>query len=175
MSIQGGIRRHPVLFLLPLPSRQQEKVKQYLEILKFSMGNTVVSFREKYYKYVVDPNSDRRGLTIGGFKSAFLANLEATYIFKKLHHLLEQHDRFIGTYCDNKIIMFRGNKLNKWLQNWLAIFQKEVNQLLGTVDIQFTMEIWHPGSDLGPLLNSSVSVVVIGTFDTITINGNNSF
>ncbi len=74
-----------------LPPLQQEKVKQCLEILKFSMGNTIVSFREKYYEYGVDPDPDRRGLTIGGFESAFLADLEATYIFEKLHHLLEQH------------------------------------------------------------------------------------
>ncbi len=50
-----------------------------------------------------------------------------------------------------------------------------MDQLLGTFDIQFTMEIWCPGSDLGPLLNSSVSVVGIGTYDTMPINGNNSF
>jgi hypothetical protein len=105
------------------------------------MGNTIVSFREKYYKYGVDPDPNRCGLTIGGFKSAFLADLEATYTFEKLHHLLEQQVRFIGTYRGNKIIVFRGNKLNKWLKNWLTIFQKEVDRLLETTDIQFTMEI----------------------------------
>jgi hypothetical protein len=65
-----------------LPPLQQEKVKRCLDILKFSMGNTIVSFRKKYDKYGVDPNHDRRSLTIGGFESAFLADLEATYIFK---------------------------------------------------------------------------------------------
>ncbi len=158
-----------------LPPLQQEKVKRCLEILKFSMGNTIVSFREKYYEYGVDPDPGHHGFTIGRFESAFQADLEATYIFEKLYHLLEQHIQFIGTYCNNKIIVFRGNKSNKWLQNWLAIFQKEVDQILQTVDIQFTMEIWRPGSDLNPLPNSSVSVVGIGTFDTTTINGNNSF
>ena len=133
------------------------------------MGNTIHSFRDKYYKYGVDPNPNRRGLTIGGFESAFLADLEATYIFEKLHHLLEQHVRFIGTYHDDIIIVFQGNRSNKWLKNWLSIFQKEVNQLLGNVDIQFTMEIWQPGRDLGPLPNSSVSVAGIGTFDTVSI------
>ncbi len=78
-------------YLSRLPPIQQEKVNRCLEILKFSMGNTIVSFREKYYKYGVDPNPNRRGLTIGGFESAFLADLEATNIFEKLHHLLEQH------------------------------------------------------------------------------------
>jgi hypothetical protein len=91
------------------------------------MGNTIVSFREKYCKYGVNPDPDRHGLTIGRFESAFLEDLEATYIFEKLHHLLEQHVQFIGTYCNNKIIVFRGNKSNVWLQNWLPIFQKEVD------------------------------------------------
>jgi hypothetical protein len=37
------------------------------------------------------------------------------------------------------------------------------------------MEIWHPGSISGPLPNSSISVVGIRTFNTVTINGNYSF
>jgi hypothetical protein len=106
------------------------------------MGNTIVSFRDKYYKYGVNPNPNHRGLTIGGFESAFLADLEATYIFEKLHHLLEQQVRLIGTYRNDEIIVFWGNRSNKWLKNWLSIFQKEVDQLLRNVDIQFTMEIW---------------------------------
>jgi hypothetical protein len=39
------------------------------------MGNMIVSFLDKYYKYGVDPDPDRRGLMIGGFESTFLANL----------------------------------------------------------------------------------------------------
>jgi hypothetical protein len=66
------------------------------------MGNTIVTFLDKYHEYGVDPDPDCHGLTIGGFKSAFLANLEATYLFDKLHHLMEHHVRFIGTYHDNK-------------------------------------------------------------------------
>jgi hypothetical protein len=108
-------------YLSCLPPLQQEKVKQCLEILKFSMGNTIVSFKEKYYEYRVNPDHNRHGLTIGGFESASLADLEATYIFEKLHYLLEQHAKLIGTYRNNKIIMFRGYKSNKWLQIWLTI------------------------------------------------------
>jgi hypothetical protein len=52
------------------------------------MGKTIVSFQDNYYKYGVDSDPDRHSLTIGGFESAFLANLEATYIFNKLNMLL---------------------------------------------------------------------------------------
>jgi hypothetical protein len=44
------------------------------------MGNTIVLFQDKYYRYGVNDNSNRRGLTIGEFESAFLADLEAMHI-----------------------------------------------------------------------------------------------
>ena len=81
-----------------LPPLQQEKIKKCLDILKFSMGTTIVSFRDKYYEYRVNPDSDQQGLTIGEFESAFLADLEASYIFDKLNYILERHIHFVGTY-----------------------------------------------------------------------------
>ncbi len=66
---------------------QQEKIWQCLNILKFSMGNTIVSFLDKYYEYGVNPDPKRQGLMIGGFKSAFLADLEASNIFDKLKQI----------------------------------------------------------------------------------------
>ena len=120
------------------------------------MGNTIVSFRDKYYEYGVNPDPDRRGLTIGGFESAFLADLEATYLFDKLNHIFESHTKFIGTYRDDEIVVFRGNQSNEWLSSWLSTFQREVNRLLGTIDIQFTMEVWRPGDLAGNVVFSDV-------------------
>jgi hypothetical protein len=51
------------------------------------MGNTIVSFLDKYYEYGVNPDPKRQGLMIGGFKSAFLADLEASNIFDKLKQI----------------------------------------------------------------------------------------
>jgi hypothetical protein len=71
------------------------------------MGNTIVSFQDKYYEYGVDSDPDRQGLTISGFESAFLADLKASYIFDKLNMLFTWHAHFIGTYHDDEIIVFR--------------------------------------------------------------------
>ncbi len=98
---------------LQLDPIQCKRTKKYLEILKFSMGNMIISFLDKYYKYGVGPDPDRRGLTIGGFESAFLANLEASYIFDKQKHIWERHVRFLGTYCNDKIIVLNRQKLNE--------------------------------------------------------------
>jgi hypothetical protein len=139
------------------------------------MGNTIVLFLDKYYEYGVDPDPERQGLTIGGFESAFLADLEASYIFDKLKYIWERHVRFLGTYHNDEIIVFNGKKSDEWLVNWLTTFQQEVDRLLGMVDIQFTMEIWRPGKTSQPLSTSEVSVEGIGKFHQVCINGNTSF
>ena len=95
--------------------------------------------------------------------------------FDKLQHLLEHHIRFIGTYRDNEIIVFHGQRSDEWLHNWLRIFQSEVDQLLGTVHIQFTMEIWRLGQQSNVFRDSEVSIPGIGTFHRISVNGKTSF
>jgi hypothetical protein len=37
-----------------LPNLSRSKIQQCLDILKFSMGNTIVTFRDKYYEYGTD-------------------------------------------------------------------------------------------------------------------------
>jgi hypothetical protein len=98
-------------------------MQQCLHIVKFGIGNTTVTFCDKYYEYGLDPDPDRQGLMIGGFESAFLADLEATYIFDKLSDLMREHVKFLGTNLDNELIMFRGNRSDDWLHNWMKPFQ----------------------------------------------------
>ncbi len=88
---------------------------------------------------------------------------------------MTRHVKFLRTYCDNKIIIFQGNRSDDWLHNWLNFFQKEVDQLLGTIDILFTTEIWQPGLPTKVLEGSETTVPGIGSFNHININGNTSF
>jgi hypothetical protein len=133
-----------------------------LEILWFSMGNTIVQFQDKYHKYGIDADPNRRGLTIGGFELAFLADLKASYIFDKLNYLLECHIYFIRTYRDYELLVFCGRNTHDWLTQWLATFQQGVDRLLRTQDIQFTREIWSPGKTSRPLPETLTSVPGIG-------------
>jgi hypothetical protein len=87
------------------------------------MGNTIITFQDKYYKYGVDADPNRHGLTIGSSELAFLADLEASYIFDKLNYLLEHHVYFIGTYRDDELLVFRGRNTHDWLTQCLAMFQ----------------------------------------------------
>jgi hypothetical protein len=50
-----------------LPTLQRKGINKCLDILHFSMGNTVVLFQDKYYKYGVNDDPNCCGLTIGRF------------------------------------------------------------------------------------------------------------
>ena len=115
---------------MKLPDLKQERINKCLDILQFSMGNTKATFQDKYYKYGVNANPNCCGLTIGGFELAFLADLEASYIFDKLNYLLERHVYFIGTYRDNELLVFHVRKTHEWLTRWLATFQQGIDRLL---------------------------------------------
>ena len=49
-------------------------------MIKFSMGNQIFVFQDKYYQYGQDNNHEDRPLIIGGYESACLTHLVASYI-----------------------------------------------------------------------------------------------
>ncbi len=76
------------------------------------MGNTIILFLDKYYEYGVGPDPERQGLTIGGFKSAFLADLEASYIIDKLKYIWERHVQFLAPIAMMKSLY---SMAKKWM------------------------------------------------------------
>jgi hypothetical protein len=117
-------------FVTTLPDLKQEHINKCLDILQFSMGNTIVAFQDKYCKYGVDADPNRRGLTNGGFESALIADLKASYIFDKLNYLLKHQVYLIGTYRDNELLVLCRRKTHGRLTRWLAMFQQGVDRLL---------------------------------------------
>ena len=59
------------------------RVEAGLEMLKFSMSSCLTNFGEDYFQYGKEKNPLKRVLTIGGFDSAWLADLTACYILER--------------------------------------------------------------------------------------------
>ena len=53
------------------------------------MSNTLLTFGDKYYEYGGSINPDRKGLTIGGYESAWLADLVASFILDKVDEIIK--------------------------------------------------------------------------------------
>ena len=108
------------------------------------MGNTLLSFRDQYYKHGGSCNPLDRGLTIGGYESAWLADLVAAWILEKTESLFRRTSDFHGIYRDYGVVIFK-NKWNvKQIDYWIRTFQLKVNDLCGDEDLQFTISIWDP-------------------------------
>eukprot|EP00957_Ditylum_brightwellii_P023057 1739285-Ditylum_brightwellii.AAC.1 len=62
-----------------LPAIARKQIRECMEIVRFGMRSTLIYFQNKYYKYnrvAGNTTSDKDiGLAIGGYESAFLANL----------------------------------------------------------------------------------------------------
>eukprot|EP00957_Ditylum_brightwellii_P067600 5131298-Ditylum_brightwellii.AAC.1 len=69
-----------------LPIDARRKVWKCMALVKFGMKNTLIQFRDKYYKYrgAAGASADKEdiGLAIGSFESAWLANLAASYLLE---------------------------------------------------------------------------------------------
>jgi hypothetical protein len=125
-AVSNAVKR----FVTTLPDLKQEHINKCLDILQFSMGNTIVTFQDKHCEYGVDADPNRRGLTNGGFESALIADLKDSYIFDKLNYLLECQVYLIGTYRDNELLVLCRRKTHDRLTRWLATFQQGVDRLL---------------------------------------------
>jgi hypothetical protein len=66
-----------------LDHETMNNIQTCLEMIKFSMMNTILTFVNKYYLYDGDCPADMMGLTIGGYESTWLADLAMSYLLNK--------------------------------------------------------------------------------------------
>ena len=92
-------------------------------MIGFGMKNTLVSFVNKYYEYGGDMESEKRGLTIGGFESAWLADLVAAFILKKTESLFSDFI-YHGIYRDDGFIIMKGKENQKGYERMVNFFSK---------------------------------------------------
>ena len=139
----GHIERAVNYFLRDASEEDKALAKRCLEMVKFGMANTIVTFQDKYWEYGGDQPVEFKGLTIGGFESAFFADLVAAFILENSEDLF--HDSaYNGIYRDDGINVIVGSKSTNEICDWLDSFQARVNELLGSDHLQFTCEVWNP-------------------------------
>ena len=141
------IRKAVSHFSQGLNDEEKDVIEAALEMQKFSMANTLIQFREKYYKYGEGgEDALERALTIGGYDSAWMADMVAGYILELANDHFDLA-RCFGIYGDDGNVVFEGCKSANELAGWLATFQSKVNEIVGSDDIKFTMDIWKPGQE----------------------------
>jgi hypothetical protein len=124
-----------------LNREDQNKVKTCLELLKFGMNSTILAFKGQYYEYFGNNRDfNNKGLTIGGFESAFFADLVIAYLLEKAAHKFKDAI-FYGIYRDDGILIFKYKITTKEATQWLEKFQQAIDEITGDNSLKFTISI----------------------------------
>ena len=133
------------------------RVEAGLDMLKFSMSNCLINFREKYLQYGKEKDPLKRVLTIGGYDSAWLADLTACYILERAEPVWSEQFEYFKIYRDDGCGLARNTTVKK-LCKWYDIFQQEVDRITGGI-IKFTLEIWKPSDEKERKVNDVIKVL----------------
>ena len=82
-----------------------------LELIRFGMRSTLISFDGEKYEYH-SREKEEQGLYIGGYESAFLADLVVSYIFKKFKAYFHPKT-YHGIYRYDSLVVFTGESSAK--------------------------------------------------------------
>jgi hypothetical protein len=127
------------------------------------MANTLIQFNGTYYEYGGNVDVNNKGLTIGGFESAFFADLVAAWILENTEeHMTDV--MFDGVYRDDGILVFNKKVTATEIVSWRNNFQASVNKLTQSEHLQFTVDIWDPDAPTGSV-SSDPKFVTICTDD----------
>jgi hypothetical protein len=118
---------------------ESELLDTCLQLLQFSMETNILTFRGKYYEY--GGKTTIKGLNIGGFESARLADLVAAYLLDITDDLFDE-SLYNKIYRDDGNMVWRNTKRIKEIAEWLEKFQKRINDAAGNDYLQFTVTIW---------------------------------
>jgi hypothetical protein len=135
-----------------------------LEMIRFGMSTTLLTFGNRYYMYDGDLPIEERGLTIGGYESAWLADLAMSYILETVDKKTFENMELFEIYRDDGFGIFKGSKSKNDINDWLQDFQTTVNEQAGSDALIFTAEVWLPGQgDAGETVGKT-SVTTNETF-----------
>ena len=127
-----------------MPPETNKAISLCLDLIFFGMSNTLISFQDGFYLYDGDKKPEERGLTIGGYESAWLADLVMSYLLEVTYDTLYDPMHFFGVYRDDGLAVFKGKKTTNEIQEWLESFQSDVDDIAGNNFLKFTAVVWDP-------------------------------
>lgn len=110
-------------------------------MVRFGMNNTLVTFKGKYYKIGANNSPWEKGLTIGGYESAWFADLVASFILETRTAFFKE-TKYYGIYRDDGLVIFNEKKNQDQIKGWLDSFLAHINSILDFNALQFTANIW---------------------------------
>jgi len=135
------VRKAVYHFSKDLSEEDQITIEHCLDLIKFGIQSTLLTFVDKHYEYDGDRDPEEKGLTIGGYESAWLADLVGAYILDKTKSHFRK-TKCCRLYRDDGIAAFNNKLSCDDMLKWRTKFQNSVNRLAGGNYLQFTCSMW---------------------------------
>ena len=100
-------------------------------MIAFGMGNSLLTFVDKYYEYDGKREIQDKGLTMGGYELAWLADLVAAFILENSKDLFLDDAIYDRIYRDDGVVVMNGIKMNADMDECLKTFQERVKVIIG--------------------------------------------
>mmetsp|Transcript_62893 Transcript_62893/g.74405 ORF Transcript_62893/g.74405 Transcript_62893/m.74405 type:complete len:122 (-) Transcript_62893:391-756(-) len=98
------IKRAIEYFTTSLSAHDKETISICVDLIEFGMLNTLITFQGNYMEYNGGEDDKEKVLAIGGYKSAFLSDLVASYLFEIANqNRLFDGAKVTGIYQDDGI------------------------------------------------------------------------
>jgi hypothetical protein len=136
----GLVERAIFLLQISRGEKEKAKIKECLKMVAFGIGNTLLTFVDKYYEYDGEREIQDKGLAIGGYKPAWLANLVAAFVLENCEDLFDDAI-YDDIYRDDGMVIMNGQKMYADIGKWHNTFQKIVNEVTGYEGLVFTVSI----------------------------------
>ena len=94
------------------------RVEAGLDMLKFSMFNCLINFGPDYFQYGKDKDPLKKVLPIGGFGTAWLADLIACYILEKTGQVWLNEFAYFKIYRDGGCALARNKTVRRLNSQW---------------------------------------------------------
>ena len=149
-SIKFKLVRASILyFTRKIPKDKKKNLDLFIEMIGKGMDAILLTFGDKYFEYGGGMKLEDKGLAIGGYESAWLADLAIAYIFEKSKVELKEL-AFKRIYRDDGLGIMKRRYSVEEMDAWLRKFQAKTNEICGNQHLVWTIEIWDPGE--GPKL-----------------------
>ena len=119
----GLVKRAINFYSRTLGEEERATIDECLKMIAFGMGNTLLTFVDKYYEYDGEREIQDKGLTIGGYESAWLADLVAAFVLENSEDLFEGAV-YDGIYRDDGLVILDGEKTNEEIGQGLETCEK---------------------------------------------------
>ena len=73
-------------FTVSFSKEDKTAIEICCHLIQFRMSSTLLVFKDRYFEYNGGSSIDEKGLAIGRYKSSFLADLVASYLFEMSRH-----------------------------------------------------------------------------------------